>query len=201
MPGKKARDKTDSASRRASGWEVLTGQTERIEAYCGEYRTFISQAKTEREVVSYLAHQLTGKRRIQLYENRGKALALCRRGIAPLKEGVRLVIAHIDCPRLDLKVNPLYEDTHLAMLKTHYYGGIKKYQWLARPLALHGVVIREDGSVVQVVLGEDPDDTCLTIEDLLPHLAAKAQYTKKVGEAFTGEKKIVAGSLVCACKH
>ena len=196
MPRKKTKDKKDLANKSVSGWETLKGKESEIEAYNAQYKEFLSQVKTEREAVSFIQERLEGRSGLTVFENRGKAIALCRKGSAPLSEGVRIVVAHIDCPRLDLKANPLYEDTDLAMLKTHYYGGIKKYQWLARPLALHGVVIKEDGSAVRIVIGEDADDPCFTIEDLLPHLAGKAQYTKKVGDAFQGEKlNIIFGSI------
>lgn len=181
MPKKKEHD-----AKRVSGWQVLTGRDKEIEAYCGGYLTFLSRVKTEREAVTYLKGRPA--KGLRMVENRGKAIALCRKGTAPLAEGVRIIVAHLDSPRLDLKANPLYEDTDLAMLKTHYYGGIKKYQWLARPLALHGVVVKEDGRVVEIVIGEDPADPCFTIEDLLPHLAAKVHSEKKVSEAFQGEK-------------
>lgn len=178
-----------------NAWEILDGRRDEVEAYCRNYREFISAVKTEREAVSYLREAAAGIDGLELVENRGKAIAVCRRGTAPLKEGVRLVVSHLDAPRLDLKVNPLYEDTGLAMFKTHYYGGIRKYQWLARPLALHGVVVRSDGSQVQIVIGEDGDDPCFTIEDLLPHLAHKAQADKSVSDAFPGEKlNLIVGS-------
>jgi aspartyl aminopeptidase len=193
MPRKQTTDKKDLAFKPRSGWDILKGKDREIEAYNSEYIKFLSQVKTEREAVSYIQERSKG---LHVFDNRGKAIALCKKGALPMKDGIRIVVAHIDCPRLDLKANPLYEDTELVMLRTHYYGGIKKYQWLARPLALHGVVIKEDGSCVQVIIGENPDDPCFTIEDLLPHLAGKAQYTKKVGDAFQGEKlNIIFGSM------
>ena len=107
-------------------------------------------------------------------------------GKRPLEQGARMLGAHVDSPRLDLKQNPLYENTDMAFLKTHYYGGIKKYQWLAIPLALHGVILKKDGSIVQVSIGEDERDPVLTITDLLPHLA-KDQMEKKMTDAISGE--------------
>ncbi|HOO38176.1 MAG TPA: aminopeptidase [Deltaproteobacteria bacterium] len=196
MPRKKTKVKIDLAHKPVCGWEKLKGKESEIEAYNTQYKEFLSQVKTEREAVSFIQERSGGRKGLVVFENRGKAVALCRKGSAPLSEGVRIVVAHIDCPRLDLKANPLYEDTDLAMLKTHYYGGIKKYQWLARPLSLHGVVVKEDGSAVRIVIGEEDDDPCFTIEDLLPHLAGKTQYTKKVGDAFQGEKlNIIFGSI------
>lgn len=105
------------------------------------------------------------------YNNRGKAMLLATLGKRPLDEGVRLMVAHIDSPRLDLKPNPLYEDSDIALFKTHYYGGIRKYQWGATPLSLHGVVYRKDGTKVEVRLGEEAGDPVFCVTDLLPHLA------------------------------
>ena len=195
MPKKKQTGK-DLALERKSGWEQLKGKDKEINAYSKEYISFISGVKTEREAVSYIKERLKGKRGIYSIENRKKAIAVCRKGNLPLSEGLRIIVAHLDSPRLDLKVNPLYEDTDLVMLKTHYYGGIKKYQWLARPLALHGVVIKKDGGLIHIEIGEDEKDPCFTIEDLLPHLAGKAQYNKNLKDAFQGEKlNIIFGSI------
>jgi aspartyl aminopeptidase len=195
MPRKKQTEKNVLANKLKSGWEILQGKEGRVEAYCREYLSFLSQVKTEREAVSYIKDKASRDKGLVVFENRGKALALCRAGTRPLADGVRIVIAHLDSSRIDLKANPLYEDTELAMLKTHYYGGIKKYQWLARPLALHGVVVKEDGRLVRIVFGEDENEPCLTIEDLLPHLAGKAQYGKKLEDAFVGEKlNLICGS-------
>ena len=112
-----------------------------------------------------------------------------------MTEGLRLIIAHIDSPRLDLKPRPMYEDVDLVFLKSHYYGGVKKYQWLSRPLALHGHVVKDDGRVIDLVIGEDDGDPVLTIADLAPHLDRQVMRDKKVSEAFVGEKMnlIVAG--------
>jgi aspartyl aminopeptidase len=188
-------------------WDQVD-ETERqaIFTYCEHYKTFLDQAKTEREAVveiEYiaramgfvdLARQESGPR--GFYNYKGKTIALVVQGRRPLTEGLRLVASHIDSPRLDLKQYPLYEDTDLAFLKTHYYGGIKKYQWLARPLAIHGVILKADGSQVQLHIGEDPADPVFTVLDLLPHLARKAQMDKKVTEAFEGEKlNVLVGSL------
>ncbi len=188
-------------------WDQLDAAArQQVEDYAQAYRKFLDEAKTEREAVltvqrlarergfEDLADRPTGKKYFLNY--RGKTIALVVVGQRPIREGLRIVAAHIDSPRLDLKQNPLYEDTDLVFLKTHYYGGIKKYQWLARPLALHGVIYRPDGQAVTLRLGEDPDDPVLTVCDLLPHLARKAQMDKKVDEAFLGEKlNLLAGSL------
>ena len=117
-------------------------------------------------------------------------------GTRPLAEGLRIIVSHIDSPRLDLKQNPLYEELDMVMLRTHYYGGIKKYQWVAQPLALHGVIVTTGGKTVQVKIGEREDDPVFTICDLLPHLSRKAQEEKKLKEAIEAEKMtILAGHL------
>ena len=121
------------------------------------------------------------------YNNRGKELILFKIGEEPLEKGAYIMAAHVDSPRIDLKQNPLYEDSGMAFLKTHYYGGIRKYQWVATPLALHGVVIKADGESVWVSIGEDPADPVLYINDLLPHLGHNDDR-KPLGEAIPGEK-------------
>jgi aspartyl aminopeptidase len=177
-----------------------------IFAYGEDYKAFLDRAKTEREAVHEISRQAQALGFVDLasqapgpryfYNHRGKSVALVVQGKRPLTAGLRLVGSHIDSPRLDLKPYPLYEDTDLTFLKTHYYGGIKKYQWLARPLALHGVVSKADGVSVEIKVGEDPADPVFTVLDLLPHLARKAQMDKKVTDAFEGEKlNILAGSL------
>ncbi len=177
-----------------------------IFAYGDKYKNFLDRAKTEREAVAEILRQAQALGFVDLaagasgpkvfYNYKGKCAALVVRGKRPLSAGLRIIGSHIDSPRLDLKPYPLYEDTDLTFLKTHYYGGIKKYQWLARPLALHGVIHKADGSVVDLVIGEDPADPVFTVLDLLPHLARKAQMDKKVADAFEGEKlNVLAGSL------
>ncbi|MGE5389780.1 MAG: aminopeptidase [Deltaproteobacteria bacterium] len=163
------------------------------------YLNFLSMVKTEREAVDYIGRLATDRGFEKLadidtvipgqkifFEDKGKVCALIVVGDEPLENGVNLVASHIDCPRLDLKARPLYEADGQALLKTHYYGGIKKYQWLAIPLALHGVVIKPDGQIIKLSIGESADDLVLTISDLLPHLA-KDQMEKKLGEAIKGE--------------
>jgi aspartyl aminopeptidase len=129
---------------------------------------------------------------------RGKITALAVIGSDPLEKGLNIIGAHVDSPRLDLKPKPLYEEAGLALLKTHYYGGIKKYQWVAIPLALHGVVVKGDGQVIPIVIGERSDDPVFTVTDLLPHLA-KDQMEKKMSEGITGEAlNILVGGLPVA---
>ena len=171
-----------------------------------EYQDFLNKAKTEREAVKLISEialkngfsQNPQKRHpIKLMKTfQGKLIALSLSGKKPINEGINLIISHLDSPRLDLKQNPLYEEVDLAFMKTHYYGGIKKFQWLTRPLAIHGKVIRSDGSSLDIVVGEDDSDPVFTVSDILPHLAKKVQTDKKVSEAFVGEKlNLMVGSI------
>jgi len=167
--------------------------------FCEGYKKFLDLAKTEREAVEITISmarekgykEFDPKKKYKagdrvFYNNRGKALILCTIGTAPIEEGVRIVAAHVDSPRIDLKPRPLYEDSQMALFKTHYYGGIKKYQWTAIPLALHGVVVRADGQKVSVIIGEDEGDPVFTITDLLPHLAQE-QMSRKAPDVIKGE--------------
>jgi aspartyl aminopeptidase len=127
--------------------------------------------------------------------NRGKAIILAKPGKKPVKEGVRMILAHIDSPRLDLKISPLFEGEHMAFFKTHYYGGIKKYQWTALPLAMYGVIVKQDASKIEIAIGDKPEDPIFMITDLLPHLA-KLQSEKKLEEAIPAETlNVVVGCL------
>ena len=175
--------------------------------YATGYVKFLDSAKTEREAVvlgikmaeaaGYRPYRFGDKISVGdklYYNNRGKNLFVFRVGTEPINEGIRITCAHIDSPRLDLKQNPLFESSDMAFLKTHYYGGIRKYQWLAMPLALHGVVVREDGEVVNITVGENEDEPAMYITDLLPHLAA-ADNAKPVGTAFPAENlNVLVGS-------
>ena len=169
------------------------------ELFCEGYKSFLNLAKTERESADFAVAAAIEKGfkkfdRNAKYEpgdkvylnNRGKAVILAVIGDQPVENGIRIAASHVDAPRLDLKPNPLYEDGEMALFKTHYYGGIKKYQWTTIPLALHGVVIRADGASIPVVIGEDEDEPCFVITDLLPHLAAE-QSKRTLGEAIKGE--------------
>ena len=172
------------------------------------YKDFINAAKTEREAVSWSVEAAQAQGFVEFdpakkynpgdkvyYNNRGKAICLAVIGKKGAAEGVRIAAAHIDSPRIDLKPIPLYESNELCLLKTHYYGGIKKYQWPAMPLALHGKIVRRDGSEVTVNIGENPGDPQFCITDILPHLG-KDQAGKKLGEAFSGEDlNVLVGSL------
>ena len=176
-------------------WERLELiEIEKLELISKEYIEFLSSVKTERECVEFAGIKLRKKgfRKDSVergfFTYRNKFLAAWIRGKKSITEGLKIIVSHIDTPRLDLKLHPLFEDTELAFLKTHYYGGIKKYHWVAMPLALRGIVAKKDGSTVRVVIGEDPSDPVLTICDLLPHLAKKVQAEKKLSEAIPGEK-------------
>ena len=179
-------------------------QTEELEALCAEYRDFLSRGKTERECVALTVEmaEACGYRNLsELIENgetvkagdkiyavnMGKAVILFKVGTRPIEQGMNILGAHIDSPRLDVKQNPLYEDSGFAYLDTHYYGGVKKYQWVALPLAIHGVVAKKNGELVNVVIGEDEADPVVSVTDLLPHLAAN-QMQKKASVVIEGEK-------------
>ncbi|MDI6706965.1 MAG: aminopeptidase [Bacillota bacterium] len=194
-------------------WQEI-GDDEKVEVFrfCDDYIDFLSECKTERECVEYMEElarengfksldaYIKGGQRLTkgdkvLVNYRNKVLMLFIIGERGLEEGLNIVGSHIDAPRIDLKPSPLYEDEGMVLLKTHYYGGIKKYQWTAIPLAIHGVIIDGKGEKIEVVLGEDPDDAVFTITDLLPHLA-KEQSEKKISEAITGEGlNILFGSI------
>ena len=183
---------------------------EKVDAMCDYavgYTEFISKCKTERECVIEAVKMAEANGYVPYkfgmamnpgdkfyYNNRGKSIFLFRIGTEDINEGVRISAAHIDSPRIDLKQVPLYEDSGFAYFKTHYYGGVRKYQWVAIPLALHGVVVKTSGEVIDIVIGEDESDPVLYISDLLPHLAAD-QSRKPLGEAIPGEKlNIIVGS-------
>ena len=179
-----------------------------VNSYCEGYKAYLNEARTEREAVK-LAIELAAKEGFSEYvsgmalktgdkvwfNNRGKALMLAVIGEKPMSEGCVIAAAHVDSPKLDLKQLPLYEDTEMAYFKTHYYGGIKKYQWTAIPLELHGVVVLKTGEVIDVAIGRNPEDPQFVISDLLPHLAAD-QMKKTMAEGITGEGlNILIGSI------
>ena len=185
---------------------------DKIFRYAEGYKAFLDASKTEREAVrraiamaeaaGYTAYELGDLLKagdLRYYNNRDKSVILFRVGEENMeKEGVRILAAHIDSPRLDLKQNPLYEDSGMSFLKTHYYGGIKKYQWTAIPLALHGVVAKADGTLVDVVIGEDEGDPVFYVNDLLPHLAQE-QMARTMATAIPGESlNILVGGLPIA---
>ena len=170
------------------------------DAFCEDYKVFLDRGKIEREAVIEsvaLAKKAGFKEYVKgkkykagekfYFVNRGKAIILGVMGKEPLDKGVRLAAAHIDSPRLDLKQNPLYEDKELCLFKTHYYGGIKKYQWTTVPMALHGVVIKADGESVTVNIGEDEKDPVFCVTDILPHLANE-QMKRNLAQGIKGEE-------------
>lgn len=172
-------------------------------SFCEGYKEYMSKCKTERECVDELVVQAEKAGYINLDDaikegkkllpgdkvyavNRNKMGLLVQLGSKDLSEGLNILGAHVDSPRLDLKPHPLYEDSEFAMMKTHYYGGIKKFQWVTMPLAMHGTIVRKDGTAIKIAIGENPEDPVLGISDILPHLG-KDQRSKTLGEAFTGE--------------
>lgn len=187
--------KKEHAAQRMDETEIETA-----DRFCEGYKQFLDVGKTEREAAAAAVALLekNGFRRWQRGEslqpgdriyvtNRGKAVIGAVIGSKPLAEGIRLTAAHLDAPRLDLKQVPLYEDNELALMKTHYYGGIKKYQWTTVPLALHGVIVKRNGETVTVNIGEDSGDPVFCVTDLLPHLATE-QVKRPLGQGIHGEE-------------
>ena len=196
-------------NKKTCGWLKISNDVkEKIFNFCDGYIDFLNECKTEREASKYIIKQLensgfkniytmdTLKKGDKVYMlNRDKSVYAAIIGEENITCGVNLVGSHIDSPRLDLKPNPLYEDAKLALFKTHYYGGIKKYQWTTIPLAIHGVVVKPDGSKTEIAIGEDEKDPVFTITDILPHLAGE-QYEKKIGKAIEGEDlNVLIGSI------
>ncbi len=199
---------------RKNAWEKYPEGSKREEVYkfAEDYRKFISNCKTERECVTALAKEAEEAGFVNLEEvirnktalkpgarvyanNMGKGLALFVLGKESMESGMNILGAHIDSPRMDLKQDPLYEDTDFAMLDTHYYGGIKKYQWVTLPLALHGVIAKKDGTLVQVNVGDKPGDPVFGVSDLLIHLSGE-QLEKKGAKVIEGENlDLIIGSI------
>ncbi len=198
---------------RKNAWEKYSeDERTKVFAFAEEYRKFLSACKTERECVTVLKAQAKAagfqdladviangtalKAGDRVYaDNMGKNLALFVIGSKPFETGMNILGAHIDSPRMDLKQNPLYEDTDMALLDTHYYGGVKKYQWVTLPLAIHGVVAKKDGTVVEITIGEKPEDPVFGVSDLLIHLSAE-QMTKKADKVIEGEDlNVLIGSI------
>lgn len=194
-------------------WEVLEKKELDIVKNLGEeYKTFLDKGKTEREVVSNIVKYAEENGYINLEKiieknikvvpgtkiyanNKNKSAAMFVIGKEKLEKGMNIIASHVDSPRIDVKQFPLYEESQLGFLKTHYYGGVKKYQWVTLPLALHGVVIKSNGEKINITIGEDDNDPVFFITDLLPHLA-KEQMEKKLSEAITGEGlNILFGSI------
>ena len=180
--------------------EYTPEKREAMNEYCKRYAAFMNACKTEREATAWATRAAEAhgfkpavpgmeiKPGDKIYmNNRGKSFLIAVIGTEPMSEGANICAAHVDSPRLDLKPQPLYEDSEIAYFKTHYYGGIKKYQWACVPLAIHGVVCKKDGSEVTVTIGEDENDPILVVSDLLIHLAAD-QMKKTLAEGITGEQ-------------
>ena len=194
---------------RKNGGKILTDKELKLcEEFSVGYKDYLNKAKTERENVSFVLKEAQKQGFVQFDKNhkynpgdkvfvvnRECVIALAVIGKRGVKNGVNLSIAHIDAPRLDLKPNPVIETNDFAMFKTHYYGGIKKYQWTAIPLSLHGRIVKNDGTYVDVSIGEDENEPCFCITDLLPHLA-REQMGKKMSEAIKGEDlNVMIGSM------
>lgn len=189
---------------RKNTWEKYDAETAaKVDSFCDDYRKFLDDGKTERECIDaivntiedagYISMEQAVKNGKKLSEGdkvysvwMNKSIAMYRIGKEPIVNGMNILGAHIDSPRLDIKQNPLYEDGGFAYLDTHYYGGVKKYQWVTIPLALHGVIVKKDGSTVIVNIGEEEDDPVFFISDLLIHLSQE-QLQKKAGEVIPGE--------------
>lgn len=199
-----------------NGWKNLEkDENEIIFSFSEEYKSFLNRGKTEREVVREVVKtaESNGFKNAEeietlkagdkiYYVNREKNIVLAVIGEKDILEGINFIVSHIDCPRLDLKQNPLYEDSDLALMKTHYYGGVKKYQWGATPLALHGSVILRSGEKVDIIIGEDDNDPVFSIPDILPHLDSKVQRDRRSTDILKGEElQIIAGSIPSAIKN
>ena len=196
-------------NKKKSGWlEIENEEGSKIFSFCEGYMDYLNKAKTEREFIAEAKKKaeengfkdLNTIQNLQsgdkvYFINRNKSMYLAVIGKQPIENGLHIVGAHVDSPRLDLKPNPLYEDGELAYFNTHYYGGIKKYQWTAIPLSIHGVIVKTNGEKITVNIGEDEKDPIFTITDLLPHLA-KEQVSKKLAEAIEGENlDLLVGSI------
>ena len=194
--------KADNAGATLSDEEIA-----KADAFAEGYKKFLNEAKTEREATQVVLSQAKEKGFQEFvpgkkyeagdklyYVNRDKAIILAVIGKKGIDEGVKIAAAHIDSPRLDLKPNPLYESDEIALFKTHYYGGIKKYQWVAIPLALHGVIVKKDGTKVTVKIGEEESEPKFVISDILPHLGAE-QGKRTLSEGISGEElNVIVGS-------
>lgn len=189
---------------RKNTWETYSQkQLKEVDVFADQYRDFLDQGKTERECVDYVVNvvEKAGYREIQDVIKKGdklkkgdkvyavwmnKSVVMFRIGSRPMAEGMNILGAHIDSPRLDVKQNPLYEDGGFAYLDTHYYGGVKKYQWVTLPLSIHGVIVKKDGTTVEINIGENDDDPVFFVSDLLIHLAQE-QLDKKAAKVIEGE--------------
>ncbi|MDD4310495.1 MAG: aminopeptidase [Candidatus Cloacimonetes bacterium] len=197
---KNATNKPALSYERKNFWkEAPQEQQKAAFSFAEDYKSFLNEAKTVRESIAY-TEALLKKNKFSAVGKKGsnkvytifrnKTIAMAVIGSDPICNGVNMIAAHIDAPRVDLKQNPLYEDSDstMACMRTHYYGGIKKYQWVSTPLSLHGIVIKKDGSLLDISLGEKDSEPVLIIPDLLPHLARKEQYTKNIADAVDASR-------------
>jgi aspartyl aminopeptidase len=194
---KKESKESKFAYKKKSAWEIFTKeQIKKSFDFCVDYKNFLNIAKTEREAIKYI-NENAKKAGKNIIINKDKSAAIIVLGKKHISQGVRIVISHIDSPRLDLKQIPLYEEVtcNVALFETHYYGGIKKFHWVVIPLALHGVVVKKNSKKVSFSIGEKDTDPIFSVPDLLPHLSRKVQDTKKISEAIAGESlDILVGS-------
>ncbi len=198
---KKANPKPALSYDRKNFWkEAPAAEQKAAMDYAIPYKKFLDECKTEREAVIWIEKLLKKHKFVSIDSKkgskrvyrvfRGKTMAVAILGSEPLNQGFNMVASHIDSPRVDLKQNPLYEDgpSQMACMRTHYYGGIKKYQWVSTPLSLHGVIVKNDGSMLHISIGENDDEPVFIIPDLLPHLASKEQYSKNLKDAIDASK-------------
>ncbi|UCB58014.1 MAG: aminopeptidase [Thermoplasmatales archaeon] len=194
---KKESKESKFAYKKKSAWEIFTKeQIKKSFDFCVDYKNFLNIAKTEREAIKYI-NENAKKAGKNIIINKDKSAAIIVLGKKHISQGVRIVISHIDSPRLDLKQIPLYEEVtcNVALFETHYYGGIKKFHWVVIPLALHGVVVKKNSKKLSFSIGEKDTDPIFSVPDLLPHLSRKVQDTKKISEAVAGESlDILVGS-------
>lgn len=177
-----------------SCYEVYKNDLDKIDGFSTEYIDFLNNCKTERETVKWIeskCHEfgITSNIKDNIFYKtfKNKCILVVKRGKKNISDGLRIIGAHLDTPRLDLKQHPIFENIYLAMVKTHYYGGIRKHQWFSTPLAIHGVVVKKNGESININIGENPEDPVFVIPDLLPHLAYK-QNEKILSKAFEAEK-------------
>ncbi len=185
--------------KKESAWKKYKDDTTEVFSFCEDYKRFLDFSKTERKAFSYIVEEAKkhgfkeypsdGDKLI--FKNRNKSVCLVKLGKLSIENGLKIIVSHIDAPRLDLKQNPVFEEANVCLLRTHYYGGIKKYHWVSIPLSFYGTFVKKDGEIIDIVIGEDVNDPVFTITDLLPHLAKKVQGEKKLTEAIPGEKLVV----------
>jgi len=184
--------------KKKSAWDIFNKtQIKQIFNFADEYKSFLNNSKTEREAIKEIL-KYANKNNKKIFLNKNSCAAIIVKGEKPISQGLRIVISHVDSPRLDLKQVPIFEDidSNLALFETHYYGGIKKFQWLTIPLSLHGIIIKKDGSKIHFSIGEDENDPVFHVPDILPHLSHDIQDTKKMSDAIKGESlDIVIGSI------